>query len=195
MVYFDEPGPKNTDDTLDVAVAACKERGIKHLVVASTVGATAEKATELVKGTDVRVIAVTHNTGFRDPGVQQFDLEIKAKVEEAGGAVYTGTMVTRGLGHAIRSSTGGSDELIVANTLRMFGEGMKVVVEIVAMASDAGLVPPEDVVAVAGTNRGADTAVVISAMPSNRFFEMRVREVLVKPRDFEPRETNVKFGY
>jgi hypothetical protein len=195
MVYFDEPGPKNTDDTLDVAVAACKERGIKHLVVASTVGATAEKATELVKGTDVRVIAVTHNTGFRDPGVQQFDPDIKAKVEEAGGAVYTGTMITRGLGHAIRSSTGGSDELIVANTLRMFGEGMKVVVEIVGMASDAGLVPPEDVVAVAGTSRGADTAVVISAMPSNRFFEMRVREVLVKPRDFEPRETNVKFGY
>lgn len=195
MVYFDEPGPKNTDDTLDVAVAVCKERGIKHLVVASTVGATAEKATELVKGTDVRVIAVTHNTGFRDPGVQQFDPEIKAKVEEAGGAVYTGTMVTRGLGHSIRSSAGGSDELIVANTLRMFGEGMKVVVEIVAMASDAGLVPPEDVVAVAGTNRGADTAVVISAMPSNRFFEMRIREVLVKPRDFEPREKNVKFGY
>ena len=82
-----------------------------------------------------------------------------------------------------------------SNTLRMFGEGMKVVVEIVAMASDAGLVPPEDVVAVAGTSRGADTAVVISAMPSNRFFEMRVRDVLVKPRDFEPREKNVKFGY
>jgi hypothetical protein len=195
MLYFDEPGPKNTDATLDVAVKACKERGIKYLVVASTVGATAKKATELVKGTEIQVIAVTHNTGFRNPGEQQFDPDVKAHIEAVGGVVYTGTMVTRGLGHAIRAATGGSDELIIANTLRMFGEGMKVVAEIIAMASDAGLVPPEDVVAVAGTSRGADTAVVISAMPSNRFFQMRIREILAKPRDFEPRERNVKFGY
>jgi len=195
MVYFDEPGPKNTDATVEVAVAACKDLGIKHLVVASTVGGTAEKAAALVKGSDIRLVAVTHNAGFREPGEQQFDPEIKAKVEAAGGTVYTGTMVTRGLGHAIRSAAGGSDELIVANTLRIFGEGMKVVAEIVAMAADAGLVPPGDVVAVAGTSKGADTAAVISAMPSNRFFEMRIREVLAKPRDFEPRERNVKFGY
>ena len=42
----------------------------------------------------------------------------------------------------------------------------------------------EDVVAVAGTNRGADTAVVIRANSSNRFFQIKVREILAKPRDF-----------
>jgi hypothetical protein len=55
---------------------------------------------------------------------------------------------------------------IIAQTLRMFGQDMKVVVEIVAMEADAGAIPVDaDVIAIAGSGRGADTAVVIT--PAN----------------------------
>jgi hypothetical protein len=61
---------------------------------------------------------------------------------------------------------------------------MKVCVEIVAMAADAGLIPCADCIAVAGTGRGADTVAVIRANSSNNFFQIKVREVLAKPRNF-----------
>ena len=52
------------------------------------------------------------------------------------------------------------------------------------MAADAGLIPSEDVLAIAGTGRGADTAVIIGANSSNRFFDIKVREILAKPMGF-----------
>ena len=66
----------------------------------------------------------------------------------------------------------------------MFGQGMKVCVEIVAMAGDAGLIPIGDVIAVAGTGRGADTVVVVAANSTNRLFDIKIREILAKPKNF-----------
>ncbi|MFH1113612.1 MAG: hypothetical protein V1792_06790, partial [Pseudomonadota bacterium] len=72
---------------------------------------------------------------------------------------------------------------IVAETLRLFGQGVKVAVEISMEACDAGLVPEgEDIVCVAGTGRGADTVAVIRAHPSNRFLDVRVKQILAKPQ-------------
>ena len=78
----------------------------------------------------------------------------------------------------------GWNERLIADALRMFGQGMKVCVEIVAMATDANLVPVTDVIAIAGTARGADTATVIAANSTNRFFDIKVREILAKPKNF-----------
>jgi len=36
-------------------------------------------------------------------------------------------------------------------------------------------------VAVAGTGRGADTVAIIRAHPSNRFLDVKVRQILAKP--------------
>lgn len=64
----------------------------------------------------------------------------------------------------------------------MFSQGMKVVVEIAAMAADAGVIPAEkDVVVIAGSHRGADTAVVIKPANSRDIFEIVVREIICKP--------------
>ena len=74
-------------------------------------------------------------------------------------------------------------EEIIAYTLRVFGEGMKVVCEIALMAADAGLArTDEEVIAIAGTGRGADTAVVLVPANAQTFFDMRILEVLCKPR-------------
>lgn len=181
---FDQAGEKNTEDTLRIAAEEAARRGIRHIVVASTRGDTGLQAAKLLQGQGIALVVVSHNTGFSQEGEQEFDQVKRAQIEKLGGTVYTGTMVLRNLGTAIRSLQSYSQQDLVANTLRMFGQGMKVCVEIVAMAADAGLIPCADVIAVAGTHWGADTAAVIRANSSNNFFQIKVREILAKPRDF-----------
>jgi hypothetical protein len=184
MILHHGSGPEFTDVTVKAAVEACRERKIKNLVVASTTGTAARAAHEAVKGTDVRLVVVTHNTGFDEEGKQKFPAELRAELEAEGTRVLTGTMVFRSLGRAIRDKTGGDQETLVASALRVLGEGTKVCAEIAMMAADAGLVPPGDVVCVAGTGRGADTAAVVRAVPSNKFFDLKVRAHVAKPYNF-----------
>jgi hypothetical protein len=71
----------------------------------------------------------------------------------------------------------------IASVLRVFGQGMKVVCEIPLMAADAGVVrTDEEVIAVGGTGRGADTAVVLNPVNTTDFFNLKVKEILCKPR-------------
>lgn len=182
ITYFDEPGKQNTDETLRLAKRRAEELGIKTVLVASTVGDTALKAVELFKG--CRIVAVSHFTGMRGPNTQEFPEENRQKVINAGGTVLTTTHTFSGLGRAMRKKFKMYlFEEVMANTLRLFGQGMKVVCEITMMAADAGLVrTDEDVIAIGGTGRGADTAVVLQPVNSEDFFDLKVKEILCKPR-------------
>jgi hypothetical protein len=65
------------------------------------------------------------------------------------------------------------------------GEGTKVCVEITLMAADAGLIPVDkDIVAIAGTGEGADTALRILPANATRFFDLKIREIIAKPHNF-----------
>lgn len=58
-------------------------------------------------------------------------------------------------------------------------------VEITLMAADAGLIPVDkDIVAIAGTGRGADTALRIKPANTARFFDLKIKEILAKPCNF-----------
>jgi hypothetical protein len=183
-MYFEKAGAHNTEKALKIAVEEAQKRGIAYMVVASTWGDTGLKAAEILQGKGIALCVVSHNTGFSKEGEQEFDQTKRVQIEKLGGTVYTGTMVLRNLGTAIRTLQTYSQQDLVANTLRMLGQGMKVCVEIVAMAADAGLIPCEDVIAVAGTGRGADTVTLIKANSSNNFFQIKVKEILAKPREF-----------
>jgi hypothetical protein len=190
IVYFDKPGEENTDEVLRIASRRAKELGIKSVVVASTVGATAAKAMGALNG--LRVVIVTHSFGFGEANTQEFTEENRKLVESQGGTILTAAHAFGGLSRSMGQSSIPEAPAtyiigdIVASTLRVFGQGMKVVCEIATMATDAGLVrTDEDVIAIAGTGssgRGADTAVVIRPAPSHRFFETKVKEILCKPR-------------
>ena len=189
-VYFENTGKENTDEVLRIAKQRAEELGIKTILVASTVGDTAVKAVEALKG--MRVIIVTHSAGFKDPDTQEFTEESRKIVEGKGGIILTTTHAFGGLTRSMRQGSIMEARQtyvigdIVANTLRVFGQGMKVTCEIAAMAVDAGLVrTDEDVISIAGTGgdagRGADTAVVLKPAPAHLFFDLRVREILCKP--------------
>ena len=98
--------------------------------------------------------------------------------------VYLGTDLLTGFPSAMRKRNRFSEETTIADTLRMFGQGVKVCVEIVAMASDANLLPVADVIAVAGTGQGADTCILVGANATHQFFDIKVREIIAKPREF-----------
>ncbi len=183
-MHFDRAGIENTAKTLDVAFACAQEKGITDVILASTTGYTAKMVLADPRHPSFNIVVVTHNTGFKEPGVQEFPADLRDECALHGINVLTGTMVLRSLGTAIRELVGYSQQDLVANTLRMFSQGIKVCVEIAAMAVDAGLVPAGDVVAMAGTGRGADTACLIKADSSNRFFNIKIREILVKPKEF-----------
>jgi len=180
-VYFDNPGVENTDETLRIAKKRAEELGIKTIVLATTVGGTAAKSVDVFEG--MKIIAVTHFTGMREPNFQELTDENRQKFESKGGIVLTTTHAFMGVDAAMRKKFNmyllGD---VIANTLRIFGQGMKVVCEITLMAADAGLVQTgEDVIAIAGSGRGADTAVVLKPVNTNNFFDLKVREILCKP--------------
>ena len=65
----------------------------------------------------------------------------------------------------------------------MFSQGTKVAVEIAVMALDAGLIPfGEPVIAVGGSGRGADTAVVLTPAHAKAIFDTEILEIICKPR-------------
>jgi uncharacterized protein len=67
--------------------------------------------------------------------------------------------------------------LLIADTLKLLGQGTKVAVEVAVMAADAGVLSGQDIVSIGGSGRGADTALVLKPAHQNNFFEMRIREV------------------
>jgi len=181
-VYFANPGSENTEAVLRIARQRAEELGIKNIVVASTRGDTAVRAMDAFHG--LRVIVVSHVTGLREPNLQEFTEENRKIVESKGGVILTAAHAFSGVSRALRTKfntvTIGD---IIANTLRVFGDGVKVACEIALMATDAGLVrTDEDVISIAGTSRGADTAIVLRPVNSHDFFDLKVKEILCKPR-------------
>jgi len=180
-VYFEKPGKENTEAVLGIARRRAEELAIKTILVASTTGNTAVKAMEALQG--LRVIVVSHVTGFSAPDIQRFTDESRKIVESKGGTILTTTHAFMGISRAMRDKFNTyviGD--IVANTLRIFGEGMKVACEIALMAADSGLVrTDEDIIAIAGTSRGADTAIALRPVNAHRFFDLKVREIVCKP--------------
>ncbi len=182
VVYFDRQGKENTERTLEIAKARADELGIETILVATTTGRTGARAAEFFKG--YNLVVVTHSTGFREPNEQELREENRAAIERAGAKILTCQHAFGGVGRAVRKKLGTYElEEIIAYTLRVLGEGMKVVCEIALMAADAGLVrTDEEVVAIAGTGRGADTAVALVPANAQTFFDMRILEILCKPR-------------
>ena len=71
-----------------------------------------------------------------------------------------------------------------ADTLRLFGQGTKVAVEIAIMAADGGALSGKDIVSIGGTGHGADTALILKPANQSHLFDMRIREVVCKPGTF-----------
>ena len=178
--YFERPGKENTVETLVAARDRAKTLGIRQIVVASTHGFTALEAARVFEGAGASIIAVSISAAFGDQGWTMTEEE-RARIEAAGVTVLT---AMHSLGDDVSEAFApDSANLVVRKTLYTFGQGMKVAVECAIMAAEAGLVDMQrDLVSIAGTDEGADTASVLKPVFARRFGELRIREILAKPR-------------
>ncbi|MBU1486610.1 hypothetical protein KKH56_00960 [bacterium] len=181
--YFKKTGPENTQACLEITEEIVKE-GFSHVVVATTSGETGLAAAKRLQGQEINLVVVTHSDNFKGPNVEEVSKDKRKEVESLGAKIYTGTILTHSLETALAGKFSGVyPTLLIAQSLRRLGEGMKVCCEIVMEAVDAGLIPEcEEVVAVAGTGRGADTVCLIRSAASKRFLDLKVLEILAKPR-------------
>ena len=176
VVYFLEKGAVCTDRMLEASLEMAEKRGIKSIVVASTTGATGAKASEMFRG--YNVVVVTYSTGFREPNVQELTEENRRRIVTNGAQILTTTHAMGGMGRSIRRKFGTMQvDEVMAHTLRIFGEGVKVSVEIALMAADTGLVrTDEDIISIGKY----DTALVLTPANTQDFFDLRVHEIICK---------------
>jgi hypothetical protein len=185
-VLFDRPGPVNTDRTLALAAARARQLGLRTALVATSTGATGRQAVHNLAG--LQVVAVTHSTGFKKADYQELTGDNRAAIEAAGGRILTCQHALGGVNRAVRKKLGSYQlDEIIAHTLRLWGEGTKVALEIALMAADAGLVRTDQpVLSLGGTGRGADTALVVVPANAQAFFDLRILEVICRPAPGHP---------
>jgi len=182
-MYWNHAGAVNTDETIRITIERAVELGVRHLIVATCSGANIKKVLE--RKTDLNIIAVTHHVGFDGPGVDEMTESVRAELQAQGVKILTTTHLLAGVDRAVRIQFGGLYPAeLIAQSLRMFGQGVKVAIEIAVMALDAGLIPcGEDVISIGGTATGADASLLICPAHSNKFFQTEVREIICMPRN------------
>jgi hypothetical protein len=181
-MIFEKPGPANTDQTLAAAFARGKQLSLDEVVVSSSSGRTAYKALEVFHG--FRLTVVTYHCGFREPFQPVMPNDVKRDLENKGATVVSATHALSGVERSIAKKYQGLyPVLLIADTLRLFGQGTKVAVEISIMAADAGALSGNDIVAIGGTAKGVDTALILRpSNQSNIFTDLCIREIICKPR-------------
>lgn len=159
------------------AISIAQENGL-DIVIASTTG---DSAINLLNERDkkrydgkiivVRNVAGTFPEGRTGMGQTAYDEIIKR-----GAYVVTAGHALSGAERGISKRFGGVSPVeLIAETLRMFGQGTKVCVEIAIMANDAGYIyPGKPVVSVAGSGHGSDTICVIVPGYSATIFDTKI---------------------
>jgi len=184
IVYFEKPGKENTYAVLEIAKRRAGELGIKTFVIASNHGYTADRAVRVLEGNKIIIVASYYSPTL--DSISNTLAEGDEKLVRSRATVIIATHLFAGVSSAMRKKYNSVETSeIVASTLRMVSTGTKVAVECSIMAADAGLVKTdEDVIAVGGTKSGSDTAIVLRPVNSQDLFDVKIKEILCKPREW-----------
>jgi len=184
--YFNVHGEVNTRKTVELAYERATLLDLDKVVVASETGLSAIEVLQVFK--DMEVIVVSSAAGTSVEGTTIGDLRIGIPDEDmhrqlldGGAKVIRGTDPFWNLSaHSQLVDTGKLGMMF----LKTLSSGLHVCMTAVLEATDAGyLAAGEEVVALAGSWVGLDTAIVAKAANSIRFFEgFEVLELICKPR-------------
>jgi hypothetical protein len=191
IVYFSYCGEINTQPVLQLARDRAQELAIRKVILASETGRSALEAVEIFRGSDLRLIVITHHPattigpkgkipiGLRRPEYA----DMLATLIEQGAKIIQGTLPLAPPSRFIQWDAP-TPEGMLDKTLELFGAGTKIAIEASIMATDAGEVDEgEEIISCAGTYKGLDTALVVRATYSMNFFkEFEIHEIIAKPR-------------
>ncbi len=202
--FFPHYGPENTSEVIDAVAERLQERDINTVVVASSTGEMAIRMVQRLRSAAQepdtaalpRVIAVSDPPWAigKIPKAGRISSDNKARL------LALGAEVVDSVPYASRAySTGASNNVyealdllvVVFDAFRMVGgNGLKVAIEVALMATNGGVIQPgQEVIAVAGTGNGLDTAVVVKSAYSIDIFSTdpserpEIREILAMPRE------------
>ena len=212
MKVFERPGPVNTDEVIGILKNASSE--VNYIVVASITGDSALKISEKIN--NKKIICVTCPQGMywevnemdkdlfaeipelmekRDEwakkGLTRVPMNIteenKIKLDGLNVEIVRGTIPLFGPSFSMRLHLQKITSLdVMAKTLELISPGTLVAMESVLMATDAGVIPEDELVlACAGTEMGLDTAWILKSCASANLFHpskgFRFVELLAKP--------------
>lgn len=188
VVYFENAGPDNTGEALRIAKEHAEKNNIMSIICASTTGATGLELIKTFDDAKYNLVIVTHADGFMKKNFQELLPENREKIQQKPNAkILTSIHAFSGISRSFRKVMKVHTPVeIIARMLRsVFGDGLKVCIEIVLMAADAGAISCDnDVLAIAGTGRGADTVALIRPAHTATFLDLRVKQVLCKPNSW-----------
>jgi len=196
ILYFNKPGPHNTHNVIHAVKARVREGNVTHVVVASISGQTALRVAEELKELGIPVVCVS---GFPGWGAQHgveypfVKKETKERLEELNVPIIDkmpSTLSGDTLDYSLARYGYMPVSWVVAETLEAVGGyGLKTAVEVALMATDSGTVPPAvNVISIAGSDKGADTAIVAKTAYSSCMFSrdsaqrFQVLEIIAMPR-------------
>lgn len=192
--YFNVCGQINTEKTLELAIQRANELNLKKLVVASETGLSALKAVDMLRGSEMNLIIITSAAGTRIENTVIGDLRIGIpdqkiwnRLERNGAKIVRATDPLYNIGAALEHMGVPTLATLVRLSLKMISSGTAVCVTAILMATDNGILREgEEVVAVAGSWIGLDSALVGRAANSVNFLKagaMQIREIICKPRN------------
>ena len=193
VFYFNACGQVNTEEALRLAIQRAGELGVKKMVVASETGLSALKASEMLWDTGISLIVVTSAAGTKVEKTVIGDLKIGIpdkgiweKLERGGAKIVRATDPLYNIGAALEHGGIPTLATIIRRCLGMISSGTAVCIAVTLMASDNGLLTEgEEVVTVAGSWVGLDTALVVRAANSVNFLKrgaLQIKEIICKPR-------------
>lgn len=195
--YFEKPGKGNTAATIGAVRDYLKEDNeTAAVVVASISGQTALKAKEVLSQITIPVVCVTGSPSWQNYPEHELPLipaTTRTALEKAGVIIVdsvpsslSDTIEFSFARYGFRSPTW----IFIETLLAVGGYGLKTAVECVLMATDGGHIPPfKEVVSIAGTDKGADTAIVTRSTFSSTVFSgapekrLVINEILAMPRN------------
>jgi len=194
IFYFDVCGQINTEETLKLAIRRAHELNIKKLVVASETGLSALKAAEMLQNSGINLTVVTSAAGTRientiigDLRIGIPDRKIWDQLEKKGAEIVRATDPLYNIGAALEHKSIPTLATLIRLCLKMISSGTAVCVTATLMATDNGaLREGEEVIAIAGSWIGLDTALVVRATNSVNLLKagsMQIREIICKPRN------------
>jgi len=201
------------DELFESVKKRAKELGIRKIIVASSTGDSAKRAVGEMGTKEYEIIVVTDRAevvwdvaSWSKKEREEYEISPGAK-EHPSGIPY-GSPVRKGLKdmrinwiiqatevfREINVPGGCNVAQVIAQTLYLFGSGTKVAIEITLIACDAGAVKAgEDIIAIAGENKGLNTALLLTAAHTDEFFgisgpwaakkpiqKLKVKEVIYK---------------
>ena len=194
VFYFNVCGQVNTEKTLKLAFQRVHELNIKKLIVASETGLSALRAADMLRGSGIDLIVVTsaagtkiENTIIGDLKIGIPDKKIWNLLEESCAKIVRATDPLYNIGATLEQKSVPTLATLFRLCLGMISSGTAVCVTATLMATDNGVLSEgEEVVAVAGSWLGLDTALVVRAANSVNLLKggaMQIREIICKPRN------------